>query len=172
MGYIERQEMKEITEKEAMLRLAALCSQAEHCTHEMVEKMRKWQLPDDAQQRIVEYLAANKFIDDARYAEMFVKDKLRYNKWGRKKIEQALWAKHIDDDTRAGALALITDDDYAAVLRPLIAGKRKTLKGAYGYELNARLTRFALGRGFDYHIIRRCIDGPAPCYDDDDTIMD
>ena len=31
--------MKQITEQDAYLRLAALCAQAEHCQYEMQEKM-------------------------------------------------------------------------------------------------------------------------------------
>ena len=48
--------MKEITEQEAYLRLTALCAQAEHCQHEMLEKMKKWELADEAQARVMERL--------------------------------------------------------------------------------------------------------------------
>ena len=37
---------KEMTEQEAFLQLASLCANAEHCQHEMLEKMRKWELPE------------------------------------------------------------------------------------------------------------------------------
>ena len=37
--------MKQKTEADAYLTLAALCAQAEHCQHEMLEKMRRWELP-------------------------------------------------------------------------------------------------------------------------------
>ena len=35
-----------------------------------------------------------------------------------------------------------------------------SIKAADRYELNRKLVRFALGRGFDYALIRRCIDVP------------
>ena len=38
--------MKKMTENEALLRLSAMCASAEHCSYEMTEKMRKWELPD------------------------------------------------------------------------------------------------------------------------------
>lgn len=83
--------MKEMTEQEARLRLSAICSQAEHCSHEMVEKMRRWGVAEEAQARIMEYLTTNRFVDDERFARAFAIDKIKYNKWGRRKVEQAMW---------------------------------------------------------------------------------
>ena len=74
--------MKQITEQEAYLRLAALCAQAEHCQYEMLEKMRRWELTDEVQARVMQRLVAERYVDDERYARAFVKDKVRYNKWG------------------------------------------------------------------------------------------
>lgn len=79
--------MKDITEKDALLRLSALCSQAEHCSYEMTEKMRRWGMADTAVARVMEYLMEHKFVDDERYARAFVKDKIKYNKWGRRKVD-------------------------------------------------------------------------------------
>jgi regulatory protein len=39
----------------------------------------------------------------------------------------------------------------------LIAAKRRTVKADSDYELNCKLIRFAMGRGFDMDIIRKCI---------------
>ena len=147
-------------EKEALLRLTTLCSQAEHCSGEMEDKMRKWGMAPDAQARVMEYLTKNKFVDDERYARAFALDKIRYNKWGRRKVEQALWAKRIDEPTRQLVLGEIADDEYLAVLRPLLNSRGRSIKAADRYELNRKLVRFALGRGFDYALIRRCIDVP------------
>lgn len=150
--------MTQKTEQEAYLALAALCAQAEHCQWEMTEKMRRWELSDEAQARIMERLVKERYIDDERYARAFVKDKVHYNKWGRRKIEQALWQKHIDDDIRQRILDEIDDEDYLSVLRPLLQQKRKSTKAQSDYELNQKLIRFALSRGYTYDIIRQCLE--------------
>ncbi|MBR1687349.1 MAG: RecX family transcriptional regulator [Prevotella sp.] len=150
--------MKPITEQEALSRLSLLCSQAEHCTGEMLEKMRRWQLDDAAQARIMQRLTEGRYIDDERYARAFVRDKVRFGKWGRRKIEQALWQKRIADDIREQVLNEVSDDEYLCVLRPLIAQKRRTTRAASDYELNAKLIRFAAGRGFTMDIIRQCLN--------------
>lgn len=150
--------MKQKTEQEAYLALAALCAQAEHCQWEMLEKMRRWELPDEAQARVMERLVKERYVDDERYARAFVKDKVRYNKWGRRKVEQALWQKRIDEDIRQQVLDEVDEEEYLAVLRPLLKQKRKSTKAQSDYELNQKLMRFAIGRGFTFDIIRQCID--------------
>lgn len=150
--------MKQMSEQEALLRLTSLCSTAEHCSHEMLEKMRRWEIDEDTQARIMEYLVKEKYIDDERYARFFAKDKIRYNKWGRRKVEQAMWQKHIDADIQQRVLDEIDDDEYLLILRPLLKSKRRTVKAANNYEMNMKLIRFAMGRGFTMDIICQCLD--------------
>ena len=149
---------KEITEQEAYLRLTALCAQAEHCCQEMRDKMKRWEMTPEVQERVIARLIKERYIDDERYARAFVKDKIRYNKWGRRKIQQGLWMKRIDDDILQRILDEIDDEDYLSVLKPLLAQKRKSIKAQSDYELNQKLVRFALGRGFTFDIIRQCLD--------------
>ena len=149
---------KEMTEQEAYLQLAALCAQAEHCQQEMRDKMRRWELDETTQNRIVARLIKERYIDDERYARAFVKDKIRYNKWGRRKVQQALWQKHINSDIQQRVLDEIDEKEYLDVLRPLLKQKRKSIKAESDYELNQKLVRFALGRGFGFDIIRQCLD--------------
>ena len=146
------------TENDAYLTLAALCAQAEHCQYEMLEKMRRWELDDEAQARVMQRLVSERYVDDERYARAFVKDKVRYNKWGRRKVEQALWQKHIDEDIRQQVLDEVDDDEYLSVLKPLLQQKRRSTKAANDYELNQKLVRFAVSRGFTFDIIRQCLD--------------
>ena len=150
--------MKEMTEKDALFKLTALCSQAEHCTYEMLEKMRRWEIADDAQARIMEYLVREKFVDDERYCRLFVKDKIRYNKWGRRKVEQALMQKRISRDIYQPVLEEVDDEEYLTILKPLLQNKRRQLKAMSEYEANGRLIRFAISRGFTMDIIRQCIN--------------
>ena len=149
---------KEITEQEAYLQLAALCAQAEHCEQEMRDKMKRWEIDKAVQDRVLQRLIKERYIDNERYARAFVKDKIRYNKWGRRKVQQALWMKHIDQDIQQRVLDEIDEKEYLDVLRPLLKQKRKSIKADSDYELNQKLVRFALSRGFTFDIIRQCID--------------
>ena len=163
---------KDMTEQEAYLQLAALCAQAEHCQQEMRDKMRHWELDETVQNRIIDRLIKERYVDDERYVRAFVKDKIRYNKWGRRKVQQALWQKHIDADIQQRVLDEIDEKEYLDILRPLLKQKRKSIKAESDYELNQKLIRFALGRGFGFDIIRQCLnvdDIDIEDIDDDET---
>lgn len=124
----------------------------------MKEKMTRWGIDEDAQQRVVEYLVANRYVDDRRYVRSFVNDKLKYNKWGPRKIEQSLWMKHIDESILREALDDVDNEEYISVLRPLLTSKRKTTKAETDYEMNQKLLRFAIGRGFTFEQVKEVID--------------
>jgi len=149
---------KEKTEEEAFLQLAALCANAEHCQYEMLEKMKRWELSEEAQARVMAQLIEERYVDDRRYARAFVKDKIRYNKWGRRKVQQGLWMKRIDKEIQDEVLNEIDEKEYLNVLKPLLKQKRKSIKANSDYELNQKLVRFAYGRGFTFDIIRQCLD--------------
>ena len=160
---------KETTEQEAYLQLAALCAQAEHCQQEMRDKMKRWEMAPEVQERVIARLIKERYIDDERYARAFVKDKIRYNKWGRRKVQQGLWMKRIDDSIQQRVLNEVDDTEYLAVLKPLLKQKAKSIKAENDYELTQKLVRFALGRGFTYDIIRQCLDVDDEMIPDDET---
>ena len=127
---------------------------------------------EDAQARIMEKLITLHYVDDSRYTESFVHDKIRYNKWGRRKIEQALWMKKVDSAISSPILDAIEDEEYLEVLRPLLASKYRTIKAENDYERSMKLIKFAMGRGFTMDLIRRCIDEGVVAADDDVDFVD
>ena len=150
---------KEEETQQAFKKLAALCAKGEHCSGEMLNKIRLWGLDEEAQATIMSKLVAGKYIDDERYCRFFVNDKIKYNKWGRRKIEQALWQKQMDESISQSILDEIDDSEYLQVLKPLLKSKEKSIKANNDYERKMKLMKFAIGRGFSMDIIRQCIDG-------------
>ena len=150
-----------MSEEQALARLTALCASAEHCTGEMIDKMTKWGISEKTQARIMEHLIKNKYIDDERYCRAFVHDKMEYNHWGRRKIEQALYVKHVDKAIQKTVLDEIPDEDFIDILRPLIVQKRRQTRANSEYEMSMKLMCFAASRGFTIEQIRQCIDVEA-----------
>lgn len=148
---------KPMTEEQALQRLTLLCSQSEHCQQEMLEKMQKWDIAEDAQARIMEYLIKDRYIDEVRYCRGFIHDKREYNHWGRHKIEQALWAKGIGKDVSAPLFAEVEEEQWVDILRPLLQQKRRSVKGRNEYEVTQKLLRFAIGRGFSFSQAKECL---------------
>lgn len=156
-----------MTGQQAFQKLSALCARSEYCQHDMLEKMRQWGVDDTEQAQVMQRLVNQRYVDDERFARAFVQDKVRYNKWGRRKVEQALWLKHIDKDIAASALDEIDDKEYIGILKPLLRQKLRSIKADSDYEANMKLIKFALSRGFTMDIIKQCLD-----VDNEDEFLD
>ena len=167
-NYKPRRAKKPMTEQQALLKLTTLCTQAEHCSQEMLDKMKKWELSEEAIARNMEFLTQKKFVDDERFARFFINDKIKYNKWGRRKVEQALWMKHIPKEISDPIFEEIEDGLYMETLLPLIKSKYKTIKAKNDYERSMKLIRFAMGRGFSIDLIHKCIDKMGMEAEDED----
>lgn len=144
-------------EKQVYQKLSALCARSEHCAYDMTEKMRRWQVDEQTQTAVMQRLVKGRFVDDERFARAFVKDKIKYNKWGRRKVEQALFMKRIDGRIIDTVLDEVDDEAYLDVLKPLIAAKRRSTTAANDYELRGKLIRFAMSRGFTIDIIEKTL---------------
>ena len=148
-----------MTEQQILAKLTALCSGAEHCSYEMTEKMHRWEVDEATQARVMEYLTREKYVDDSRFCRAFTKEKMRFNKWGRRKIELALYQKRIDKSVSAEALDEVDASEYVAILRPLLKQKERSVKANNEYEKNMKLIKFAMSRGFTFDVIKECLTG-------------
>ena len=96
-----------MTADEVLYKLAARCSVSEQCMSDIEAKLAKFDLPEEEKIRILRHLVEEKYVDDERYAEAYVRDKYRFNKWGRIKIAQGLRMKGIDRESIEAAMASI-----------------------------------------------------------------
>lgn len=158
--------MREMTEQTALSKLAALCSTGEHCRQDIRQRLLRWGLDDEAQARIMQRLEEEHYVDDRRFCQAYVHDKVSYDRWGRRKIELALRAKGIADDISRPVLDAVDDRVYVSALRPLLQSKLRTMKARDDYDLACKLTRFAMQRGYTMDIIRQCIDIAAAADDE------
>jgi regulatory protein len=147
-----------MTKEQIIAKLSASCARAEHCLDDMRRKMERWQVENDVQEEVLQYLVKEKYIDESRYARFFINDKIKYNRWCRKKVEQALFYKHIPREVYEPLLDDIVDNDYEEILQPLLRTKEKNIKYANDYEKRMKLIRFAMGRGFSYEQAVHCLE--------------
>lgn len=152
--------MGEINENEELKRMQSWCAAAEHCRSEVTEKLRRKGVPYDMADRIADRLEQEKYMDAERYCRAFIHDKLCFAKWGKQKIDQALYQKHLDPYLYRPLLNGIDAGEYLATLRTLLDAKRRSIHTENDYERNGKLVRFALSRGFAMDDVRRCMDLP------------
>ena len=149
--------MTNISEAEALSRVASYCSTAEYCRAEISEKLQRWGLPYDAVDRILNHLEDEKYIDEERFCRAFVNDKYRFAKWGKVKIAQALQLKKIPRNVYWRYLNGIDEEEYLSILKGLLTTKRKSIHAENEFDRNGKLIRFALSRGFEMKDIRHYI---------------
>lgn len=152
----QNDKMQEVTEKEALNKAAAYCSAAEHCISEVSGKLRTWGMNQHAE-AVISRLIKEKFIDEERFCNSFVREKIRYNKWGKIKTAQALRVKDIDPSIIRNALDAFDDEEYTDILRQLLQAKAHTVKAPSEYEKNCKLIRFALSRGFEMPLVTKLL---------------
>ena len=156
----------------ALQRAAALCAGSEHCCHDIREKLQRWEVSGEDAERIIEYLVNEKYIDESRFCRAYAKDKMRYSHWGRIKIDQGMRMLGLDATMRREALEELPEEEYASILQNLLKGKLRSIKARNAYERNAKLMRFALGRGFESQLIREYLpdggDEDGEFFPDDD----
>ncbi len=149
--------MKQLSESEMLHRAAAYCSAGERCIQDMEKKIKAAGLTEEESDRIIARLLEERFIDESRFARYFVNDKLRFNKWGRVKINYEMQRKGIPSGIRSEALAGIDEQEYCSILLSLLKSKKKATRGKNDREIYAKLLRFAFGRGFETKETSGCL---------------
>ena len=141
-----------------LFKLTAQCSQAEYCTYDIIRKLINWGAEEKVRGQIVRHLIENRYVDDTRFCRAFIDHKLRFNRWGKRKIEQALCQKHISKDIYSPLLETSDTDAQQETLLALLLTKLPTIKATTDYERRGKLVRFALQRGFEMGMIYACLD--------------
>lgn len=156
---------KVLSAEEARVKAEAYCSLSEHCKAEVLGKLQQWGAPEEAWESILDHLEKERYIDESRYAAFFVRDKYRFNQWGRIKIGQALRMKHIPTSSIAEAMEEIDEKEYLDILTSLLKKKVRSIKASSEYERNGKLIRFASGHGYEMDDILLCLKRMG--YDDE-----
>ena len=144
--------------KKALFKAAALCSQQERCISDIRNKFMKWELSEDECYKAIQYLVDERYIDEQRFSNFYVRDKFRFNGWGKIKIKYHLKNKNIENTIIDIALEEIDSSEYLIKLAELLLGKKKQIKKKEPWQINAALARFGQSRGFEPHLVFQCIN--------------
>ena len=133
-------------------RLQKLCSKAEYCEADIYRKALKDLEGDaDAARKVLEALISEQYVDNARYASAFAREKAAIQGWGPVKIRFQLKAKGVEEGTIRAALEEIDRGKQADKLRKVLLAKARSLAGDPQFRL--KLLRFGLTRGYDYDAV-------------------
>jgi regulatory protein len=128
-----------------LAKLERYCAYQERSEAEVRKKMGTLAVPVAMADEIVKELKACDFLNETRFAETYVRSKLK-EKWGKLKIRQGLYQKGIAAEVIQEQMDLIDDDQYMDVVRDTIEKwKRLNSKDA---DNRPKLIRHMLSKGF------------------------
>ena len=137
----------ELSKLEALDKAQVYCARSEHCAADVRRKLYEWQVNTDYFDFIEQKLYDDGYLNDARFCEAYVHDKVAYQRWGRLKIQAGLQALQLPSAVIRAALEDIDEKTYFANLRTL-AMQRKN-------DSEDKRLRFLLQRGFTYEEIKK-----------------
>ena len=159
------------TPQQALQSLMRLCARSEHSSGDALRLMKRWGVADDEARKVLSRLQIERFIDDARYAEAFVRDKLNLSGWGAYKIKMSLRAKGVSREIIEEVVApMIEATDMNERLEEIMQRKMRTLKYKSAYDAKTKLIRFAASRGYDMEAAIECASKIIGGVDEDFSI--
>lgn len=153
--------MKQPTKKskeQALESLMRLCARAERSSGDAMRLMARWGVTASDRHEVLQRLLSERFIDDRRYAEAFIREKINLSSWGEYKIRTTLRTKGIAEPIIAQALAQAEGLNDNSRLGERLERKLRTLKADTPYQLKAKLVRYGLSLGYPMDSVIECAE--------------
>ena len=138
------------TPEQALQSLMRMCARSERSSGDALRLMKRWGVADEDARKVLQRLQNERFIDDSRFAEAFVRDKINLSGWGAYKIKSALRAKGVSREVIESVVEpMLVETNMSERLEEMMQRKLRTLKYNSPYEAKTKLIRFAASRGYD-----------------------
>ncbi|MGG5462542.1 recombination regulator RecX [Clostridium sp. B9] len=124
---------------------------------ELRDKLIDRGFEEDTINRAIDFLKEYNLLNDEKYAEMYIKDRLRTQ--GRNKIKYALIRKGISEELLSEKLSEIDSEDESDVAFKLAEKRFNILKKKESdkYKLSQKLFRFLMSKGYDFECCNRIV---------------
>ncbi len=126
-------------------RILGYCAKQERCTLEVRKKLEDYGATDGMASDIMKFLLDEHFVDDQRYAGIYVRSKFNQHHWGRLKLKNGLYLKGIkgsEDIIRTE----ISQDQFDTTILHLV---EKKMRGkSMTRALKASILRYLGSKGY------------------------
>lgn len=148
-----KQPAKPLTSDQVLDKMAKYCAYQERCVKDVKDKLKTFDIPQEEKTKILDYLLDNRFVNDERFAKIFVQSKSNQNDWGTNKIRYHLIQKGIAKDIIEEALGQTDEEVYRQRLIEILKTKAKTVKAANDFEKKRKLAAYAMQKGFEGSLV-------------------
>ena len=116
--------------------------------HELADKLRGKDVPDEIATRLLDRFEEVGLVDDAAFARAWVSGRQQGKGLAPRALAQELRRKGVDDETARTALAEVTEDDQDAAARALVRRRLRSVRGLDQVTAIRRLTGMLARKGY------------------------
>lgn len=139
--------------EEALEKAANYCAYQERCHEEVRTKLLDWGMRALDLENILVHLIQENYLNEERFSKSFVKDKIRFQKWGRIKIQYELKRKKISDYCIQKAFEEISEEEYETILEDIIQKKMRQVKETNSFKRKQKIAAYAIQKGFESEFV-------------------
>lgn len=142
---------------EVLQKLARYCAYQERCVWEIQVKMESLSVLPEDQKPYLDWLEDNNYLNQERFAKLFVRSKFNQKSWGKNKIKFELKRLQVKDSLIQMALKELLELPYEATLESMLKEKFKQLKDPNEWSKKQKCYQYALRKGFEPDVISNYI---------------
>lgn len=143
--------------------------------HQLARKLAERNVPEDVAEAVLDKFQEARLINDAEFADMWVRSRAQSRKLARGALQRELADKGIDHETAAAALEQVSDADEEAAARSLVERKirpgRDLADRAERDKATRRLASMLARKGYQpsqaFRIVTEVLDAQAASSFDD-----
>ena len=125
--------------------------------HELMLKMMDKGFDSQLIDNAINKLKEQKYLDDKRYCEMYINDKINISKHGVLKIKEALYYKGIDKEIIEEKIKNISSEEREKTALALAQKKALGIEEEDVRKKGIKLYNYLLSRGFEYETVKKTV---------------
>lgn len=137
----------------ALQKMRRYCAYQERCHKEVRQKLYDMGAYPSDLEDIIATLIEENYLDELRFAELYVRSKFNQKGWGRIRLRRELKQRDISDYCIRKALSQIEDEAYEERLKSLLTKKAKMTSDDDIYNWRRKLAAYALRRGYESEMV-------------------
>lgn len=145
------------TPEQAFMKLKHYCGYQERCHAEVKEKAYNLGLRKAVVEQLISQLIEEDYLNEERYAKLFVGGYFRQKKWGINKIVYALKQKKISEYIIKKGLKEIDQEEYKRTAEKLVRTKWNLLKNEQHLNRQSKTMAYLLQKGYESALIQELI---------------
>lgn len=102
-------------------------------------------------------LKQQKYLDDERFSEMLINNKINVSKYGKRRIKESLYEKGIQREIIDEKIKELSDEDELERACLIGVKRLKTLKEEDTRKLSIKLSNYLINKGFEYSTVKKAV---------------